>query len=483
MDLTTYISGPAPHLDLAYSDVWLPGLYSRRILCFEMLPESSHKKAIDVLKRALQSLVDGTPELGGQVVVLPAEEANKVPWKGIRPYKGIEFVVKDLMQQFPSYKQLEERRFPMCEFKDDLLVPVPLAIRPEPNAEMVVQATLIDGGLLLTICLCHQLTDGNGMNAIMAALGEQCILAGEMSGPLPPRKMNVDRKLMLAFGGSRTDLKDHPAYGRKKGAFLPHTGSHSTVNNGLSETQCPEQQLENEDAAENGTVASKSPKVEIHSFRISAGKISALKESSTISRISTHDAVAALMWRTIIIARHKAGHLRENQMCTYSFPHNARRYVGLPKDWVGNCCYMIIVSLPVSEIIAPNSLPTIASSIRAALNAVGKDVVGGLMELRKACTYDITWWPFFEYSEPWIWMMTSFYHSELYGTDWGDAIGRVKHFTSSDEGALGEFKSTGYVGPKLPDEGCDVSLGLSREEYEFVKADQVWREYTKELGK
>lgn len=475
-----HFSGSTPTLDLVYSDVWLPPLYCRRILCFQLPEGSSHERALDCLKRGLQPLVDGTPELGGQVVVLPARNAESVPWKGFKAYKGATLVIKDLRHNFPAFAELEANGFPIAEFKDRLLVPVPVEIQPDPNPEMVVQATLIEGGLLLTVCLLHNLTDGNGMNAIMIALGEQCKLAAEVEGPLEPRVMQTDRRPMLDLTGSKTSLDDHPAYSYAKGAFAPHVAPSDTENkqeNGATLEETP--LAEGHDEAQH---AAAFPKVHTHTYRISPAAASALKSAATTeSRVSTHDAVAALMWRTLILARHKAGRLTADKTSTYSFPHNARRYVEFPKDWVGNCCYLVSASVPVARILEPNSLPILASAIRAALNAVNKDVVGGLMELRKPCTYDIAWWPFSEVHEPWILMMTSFYHSELYGTDWGASLGNVKHFTTSDEGAFGGYRSSGFVGPRLPGEGCDVSLGLDEEEEAFVSGDELWREYVQEM--
>lgn len=493
MASTTYIQGLEPELELVYSDVWLPSLYSRRILCFELPDGSSHANAIEVIKRGLQSLVEGTPELGGQIVVIPAKNGYKTPWKGIEPYKGIEFVVKDLTQNFHSYRELEAMGFPITAFKDQLLIPVPVTIQPDPNAEMVVQANLIEGGLLLSVCLCHNLTDGNGMNAIMIALGEQCRLAAQTSDALPPRKMKTDRTPLLEAKGSKTDLKDHPAYGFYEGAFIPHVAAPEDDATKTESQQRPDNEavteLEIEQQAEKLAIAdSPDPprsQVQTRTFRISATASSSLKSAASelALNVSTHDAIAALMWRTLIVARHKAGRLDDNKISTYTIPHNARRYLGLPKEWVGNCCYFISASFAVSEIIASNSLPRMASAIRAALSAVNSDVVGGLMQLRKPCTYDITWAPLFEVNEPWTLMMTSFYHSELCGIDFGTALGKVKHFTTSDEGAMGGYRSTGFVGPKLSNQGCDVSIGLDQEEYELVMGDPLWKKYMGELGR
>lgn len=490
---THFISGPAPSLDLVYSDVWLPGIYSRRILCFELPANSTHERALDCLHRGLQSLVDGTPELGGQIVVLPVEdEANNegVPWKAIRPHKGIEFVIKDLKTEFPSYRELESKGFPIAAFKDSLLVPAPITFQPEPNAEMIVQASLIEGGLLLTVCLCHSLTDGNGMNAIMIALAEQCKLAAKVEGSLEPRAMTMDRKVMVELTGTKKDLNDHPAYGYHEGAFEPKVLAHEA--NGTAEPlkdsdikeDEPEEQAATTPALPEAQVHAYRTEAQVHTYRISAANASALKEvGSTQGRISTHDAIAALMWRTLTVARYKAGRLALDKTSTYTFPHNSRRHVGLPKDWVGNCCYFVCASLPVSRIVEPDSLPVMAAAIRAGLNAVNKDVVGGIMELRKPCSYNITWWPLLEVNEPWILMMTSLYHSELFGVDFGDSLARVKHFGTSDEGVMGGIRSVGLVGAKVEGGGCDVSMGLDGEEEAIVNEDEVWGRFVREVGK
>lgn len=486
---THFISGPAPKLDLIYSDVWLPGIYSRRILTFELPDNSNHERALDCLHRSLQSLVNGTPELGGIIVALPVDDAtNKedVPWKAIRPYKGIEFAIKDVRNEISSYKDLESKGFPVAAFKDEVLVPVPVMFQPEPNAEMIVQASLIEGGLLLTVCLCHSLTDGNGMNAIMIALAEQCKLAAQMEGPLEPRALKMDRKVMLELTGDKKDLSDHPAYGRFEGAFMPKiaTQEKAAPEENVSKELPKDSVVMNGETEKEIATSPAPPTAQVHTYRISTADASALKEiAGARGRVSTHDAIAALMWRTLTVARHKAGRLDADRTSTYSFPHNSRRHVGLPKDWVGNCCYFVSASLPVTKILEPDSLPVLAAAIRAGLNAVNKDVVGGIMELRKPCSYDITWWPLAEVNEPWILMMTSLYHSELFGVDFGDSLGIVKHFGTSDEGVMGGIRSVGLVGAKVDGGGCDVSLGLDGEEEAFVEKDEVWCKFVQEIGK
>lgn len=473
-----YISGPQPQLELSYNDIWLPGLYSRRILCFELPPTSSHERVLDVLKRALQSLVDGTPELGSIVEAVPAQGHAKIPWKALRPGNGIELVVKDLTASFPGFNELEAKDFLLTEFKDKVLMPVAVEIQAEPNPQTRVQLNMVGGGVLLSFCECHALADGNGMNVIMAALGEECKRAAQMSGMLPPRQLDIDRGALNELCEFETDVKDHPAYGYLEGAWLPHPAP----------VEAPKENGEQAVQAEPPIPSEPAPEVTMHSYRVTSPDAAALKTFATVdsTRISTHDAIAALIWRTTILARHKAGKFTSpDQVSTITIPTNARKHLGIPNTWVGNCVYFLAASLPVEAIIQPNSLPLMASTIRAALNQIDREKVTGLMSLRRKHPYNLTWWPILEMDKPSIVGMTSLYHSELYGTDWGDAFGSVRHFTTSDEGAVGGFRRCGCVGAKFGDGGggCDIAMGFDEEEYPHVQADEMWNEYFVELGK
>jgi hypothetical protein len=104
------------------------------------------------------------------------------------------------------------------------------------------------------------------------------------------------------------------------------------------------------------------------------------------------------------------------------------------------------------------------------------------MEMRKTQIYDLTWAQFFAVAVPHILASLSFYHSQLYDTNWGNAFGRVKHFTTSNERGAGGFKMAPSVGAKLSDGGCDVVMGFDDEELQHVKGDGPWNRYFRELG-
>ena len=465
MSKRIFLTGPEPTIKLMHNDVWLPNLYSRRILCFELPDGSNHDKAIDVIERGLQALVSGTPELGGTAITMPtgAEHDPLLPWRAIVPGQGIEFVVKDLTTSFTSYKKLEKARFPLSAFKDSILMPIDGPIKPEPAPQAKFQLNLIEGGALLSSCIYHRLTDGNGMNAIMRALAEECKRAAETSGPLPPRVLETNRAVMNAAKGSLTDLKYHPAYNWMHNVWVP--GAHH-------EEAPPEV---------DGIAPPPPPQFRPHYYYLPHHKAQALKEyGSRDGLVSTHDAIVAALWRALIISRLKTGELKDlDQISTYSIPHNARKYLGLPNTWIGNCTYFISVDAKVSEVIAEDSLPILASKIRSAMSAVTSEHVKSALTLRRQDPYSLNWWPIIKAGEPEMLGMTSFYQSELMDTNWGKYLGEPKHFTCTDLGGFAsDFQRAHFVGPKLDGgRACYVHVGLLKTEVEFFRAEAVWKEY------
>lgn len=464
MEKTLFITGPDPTLELAYSDVWLPGLYSRRILCFELPPDSSHEVAIGSLEKAMKALVQGTPELGGTSVVVqnaaPHDPAK--PWRAIAPGNGIQLVIKDMTKSFQSYKELEHSGFPVSAFKDSLFMPIDVAIKPEPQPQAIFQLSLIDGGALLSVCIYHHFTDGNGMNIITRALGDECKKAAETKGELAPRVLNSDRKIFSSLNGGITDIKEHPAYSMVEGIFTP--GAHH-------EEAPPEA---------NGEPAPPPPEFVPSFFHITDEEAQALKEyASRDMPVSTHDAISATLWRTLILARLKTGQLTEETTTTFTVPHNGRKHLGLADEWVGNCVYFISSNVKVADVVQEGSIPMLAAKIRTELNKTNRERVEGMMTLRKKAPYDLAWWPIGVCNEPHICGMTSMYHSKIAGHDFGPALGKVKHFTSTDIGAFGStFQRAAFVGPKIDNSrACNVHVGLIKKEVEPFFIDSVWSKY------
>lgn len=470
------IQGPDPQLHLQHSDVWLPGLYSRRILVFRLPERSCFESAIHAVEKGLRALVQGTPELGGSAVVVPASERpDGKLWRAIVPSDGLELVIKDCRDTCLSFLELEALGYPLTSFRDQELLPISPEIEPEPQKVCKVQLNLIDGGILLGFCGYHRLMDGNGMNTVMLALGEECRKAAllPLQSELPPRILDTNRDIIKSITGTRTKIVQHDAYTIVPGCWFPV----SDLPNDRSTTPASSMTTNNRDNDKST--------VHVSLFRLSNTKASALKKiASTLTRVSTHDAVSAILWRTMVFARYRLGRIKASNLedisSTFTFPHDARKHVGLSKDWVGNCVYFVSASLPLSRILEDpeRSLPAMASAIRNSLNRVDKETVGGLFEIWKARVWDVAWTFVLEADEPEVVGITSFYQSELY-SDFGPTLGFVRHFTTTDSGAGGGLARSMFVGPKLPGSGggCDVALSMDQEERKEVENDEFWRSF------
>ncbi|EME45167.1 hypothetical protein DOTSEDRAFT_71019 [Dothistroma septosporum NZE10] len=368
-----------------------------------------------------------------------------------------------MTKSFLSYRELETAGFPLSAFKDTVFMPIAGAIQPEPQPEAKFQLSLIKGGVLLSVCLYHHLTDGNGMNTITRALGDECRRAAEIEGDLPPRVLNTDRSVMASLDGGKTDIADHPANSIMKDIYLP----------GARHDEVPPEV--------NGEPAPQSPPRFVPAYyHLDHESAHALKHyCSRDIPVSTHDSISALLWRNLTQARVTSGELKEDTLCTFSGPHNSRKHVGLPNDWIGNCVYFYAAQTTAADIIKEDSLPDLAAKIRGALNKVDREHMEGISTIRKKDPYSLAWWPVNEFDQPHIVAITSFYHSELLGTDFGAALGTVRHFTSTDMGAFGStFQRAHFVGPKLlGGRGADVHVGLLEGEVEHFHNDPLWRKY------
>lgn len=408
----------------------------------------------------MKALVQGTPELGSTSVVIQNDEG--IPWRALAPGDGIQLVIKDMTKSFQSYKDLDAAGFPLSAFKDSMFMPVAGPIMPEPQPSAKFQLSLIDGGALLSVCLYHHLTDGNGMNSVTRALGDECKKAADTKGELPPRVLDRDRSIMASLNGGKTDLKDHAAYSMIEGAWTP----------GVHHEDAPPEA--------NGEAPPPPPEFVPAYFHIDSEEAKALKSyASRDTQVSTHDAICAAIWRTLTVARLQTGQLKEDTTSTFTIPTNARKHVGLNKDWLGNCVYFISADVKVAEVVKEDSIPFLAAKIRGELNKINREIVEGLMTLRKQKPFDLHWTAIAAANEPHVIGMTSMYQSEITGHDFGPLLGKVKHFTSTDIGAFGSaFQRAHFVGPKIDGSpACDIHVGLIKKEVEFFFKDPVWNKY------
>lgn len=469
LDDSVLIAGPSFHIDLAALDARHPIHYSRRLLIFRCASSEQRDAQLAALKTGLQALVLRCPILGGLVVDLPSVVSNsgRKDWRTIVPDQGLELVVRDLRSAVASFEELEADDFPSFRLPYELLVPVPQDLGIDrPFAACKVQFSAINGGTILTWAMSHSVADGAGNNELLRVLSEETRFAQENSTesmtnvqrtPAGSTFMGQDRSVLRNITSETAfNIQDHPAY--KWCITAPETAPPMS--------QPPPHPFE-----------STSPEIPVL-LRISAAGLAQLKADATLPDsplISTHDALSALMWRSVLLIRSRrspsAQALPASTIGSIFMPSDARRHLNLPPSYVGNAVYQLTAALDLGTLLSPSGLQHAASAIRRAITSVTPALVSSLMAMTNKTWID---WQFVSTaSTTGLAMGTDWTSGSLYGDNWGEAFGPLIRYRYP--GGVGE--AFNCIMPKLPDGGAEVILCVLPKEVEMLKGVEGFGKY------
>ncbi|KIX96975.1 uncharacterized protein Z520_07089 [Fonsecaea multimorphosa CBS 102226] len=453
---------PVPHfhVELAALDALHPVHYSRRLLIFRCASLSQRDAQLAALKVGLQALGLRCAILGGIVTPLQPAELNGTnsspDWRTIRPDRGIELVVKDLSEELPCFEELQASGFPITRLTYDLLVPVPQDIgNDRPYAACKIQFSTIKGGAILTWAMSHCVADGSGNNELMRVLSEAtklaqgCATDDVLAQAAASTQMGLDRRIMRGMSSEIPfRIEDHPGYMANPPNLPPSHPFEAT-------------------SAEVSVL-----------FYIPATRVAQLKADATqpgAPPISTHDAICALIWRSLILIRSQrpagARNVPASTITNLFMPSDARRHLDLPPSYVGNAVYQLSVSLELGTLLAPRSgLQEAASAVRGAITAVTPPLVRSVIAETNERWVD---WAFLSsYTSTGVAMGTDWTSSALYQQDWGTAFGGapVRYRYPSEPGV-------NCIMPKLPDGAAEVIVSVMEGEVDRLSSEECFGKY------
>ena len=468
VDDTVLISGPSFHVDLAPLDARHPVHYSDRLLIFRCTSSTQRDTQLAAFKTGLQALVLRCPTLGGKIVhqssVVASDGARD--WYTILPDRGIELIVRDLRTKMASFEELEAAAFPALQLPYDLLMPFPQDIgNDQPSAACKMQFSAIEGGTILTFAISHCVADGSGTNELMRVLSEETRFAQEHSSEDVAKhsmavtpKMGQDRSLLRNITSDMVfNIDDHPAFRWKT----------------TDPAKAPPLQKPSPHPFEPTL-----PEIPVL-LRISAACLAQLKTDATLPGappISTHDALGALIWRTVLLIRSRRSTLARDLPPSITsnifMPSDARRHLNLPSSYVGNAVYQLTAALEVGALLSPSGLQHAASALRRAITSVTPALVASYMTMLKERWID---WQFMNgtLSTTGVAMGTDWTSGVLYSQDWGKAFGPMVRMRSP--GVVGEAYNC--VMPKLPDGGAEVIVAVMPDEVEVLKGVEGFGKY------
>ncbi|KAF2151578.1 hypothetical protein K461DRAFT_268730 [Myriangium duriaei CBS 260.36] len=450
---TTFVPGPSFEIDLAPLDALHPTVWVCRLLVFKCKSVEQRDAQLLAFKKGLQELVLLCPVLGGQIAL--ANHGIEAKYD-LLSGRGITLVVRDLYASIKPFTQLEKLNFCSSQLPYDLLMPTP----DDVNAACKTQFSSIDGGTIISFAISHNIVDGVGTDEVMRMLSGFTRLAQQ--APLEKRTalecetgtLGLDRSVLRNISSHGVfKIEDHPAY--------RITSQHGDVMESKSTTQ----------------VTSRDQSQEIPVLlRLCPDGLSQLKLDATTSGrsfISTHDALAALMWRSILYIRTQRNEAQGMRSSTTNFfmPSNARQHLNLPASYIGNAVYQLSASLDVSVLLSDSGLQQAAHAIRRAITNVNSDLVSSYMAELKTRWLD--WGFLYDAATTTFGMGTDFSSTILYSLDWGDAFGPMVRYRFPWSAG-----SAGYcVLPKLPDGTAEAIVTVRPEEVALLRSEKLFGKY------
>ena len=381
MESTFAVPCPPFSLRLSRWDLRMTPLYSKRVLCFPS-PNSSneHNEHIaHLLLTALRSTVEELPFLAGSVVPFSKHQ----PWlHDLRPHGAAYLEINDLSNEI-KFLNLRKARFSSSLLDTEQLCPLPepVYLRQSPIDVCRLRANFVDGGLLLVISIIHTVCDGRGISEVIEIFADKFRKAqiGEhtchstVHAESPKKTYSLDRAAILSGNGLPGTIENHPGW--TASPLASRGGSDST------KALCTTFHISSESLRALKKVASSSPPSSSAFGAINIphpldGQQSCTSEQAT--SISTHDAVAALIWRTTMLARHRAGIIPDDATTHFSQAVDCRTRLRLPQPFFGNAIYGVkaTLALPRLAFATESFAPSQISGLQAAARAIRAEVSG-----------------------------------------------------------------------------------------------------------
>ncbi|KAG0259081.1 hypothetical protein DFQ27_004241 [Actinomortierella ambigua] len=352
----------------------LLNLYTQLTLAYPIdNDESALPTIIATLQGGLDRLFKGFPWLAGQVVQFGASESSSGIFK-IVPFQEQEqhaaLVIKDLRHDpaIPAFASLRDAKFPYSAAILDEGYLAPRRTLPgdpnEPSSRptLLVQATFIQGGLLLTIVTHHMTMDMVGQGQVMSLLSKACL-----NEPFTDEELsigNMPRGQLIPF----LDSIDMAAFAHQiaKPAISPSSS-----------------------ASTNNDAPPSPPKCTWAYFSFDAPSLAALKAdaSQTVPSgfVSTDDALSALIWQATMRARLPRlgsctttttssltnttdNNNNNNNKVTFARAVDVRQLMGLPTTYPGVVQTMAYTTATTAQEVVEQPLGVLAWKLRSSLD-------------------------------------------------------------------------------------------------------------------
>ncbi|KAJ5359398.1 uncharacterized protein N7496_011811 [Penicillium cataractarum] len=457
MDRSFTVECPPFEVEISHWDRILPPTHSKRILCFSLPDNTDKQHVVDYLHVAFHHTVQRLPLLAGSVVPFSSHQGGR-PWlRNIIPEGGAQLIIKELSEEL-SFSDLAKANFSQHLLNTEQLCPLPeVGYFKEERVDVCrFQANFVEGGLLLVVSIIHNAADGRGVTEVIKTFANELSKAqsGETHYPLEPRPdvYRSDRTKLVSGYGVPGSIENHAAW------TSDPANAHAQIHN--VENSC-------------------------RTFRISVKALTDLKDylSATVSGpdewFSTNDAISAFIWRSIMLARHRAGILNGDAETYVAQPVDCRAHLKIPMPYFGNVIYMTKSSLPLSDLENFESgLGAAARALRADIKAVTAEKFIDLVGYAERTALDThTRLNILEAMSTSGIILTSLFKMDLHGMNFGPVFGDG-HIKAVRLPARGTQAGAVIVLPRVPDGSCEFMVTEQESTIKCLLEDNYFSRFT-----
>ncbi|KAK3313995.1 trichothecene 3-o-acetyltransferase [Apodospora peruviana] len=446
-----------------------PKGYLRYVFPFELAQDYEIGEVHRILQAGYEALAKRLPVVGAEAVPDPdSKQAGVLKLQALPADDDARrILLKDLQASgaFPmSYAELKAKNFPLSAFDGEILTR--RSVWPVAGDRLpvsLVQANFVQGGLILTWCILHTFGDGNSFLTWTKVWAEECRRAQGLpiSDPvvLDPAMFADRERVMKPSGRNPGRVQDHPEY-----TILPFT------------PQGPPPKMLS--ASHRGQI-----------FYFSKESLAALKAEAAPANasdptdqtwISTNDALSALLWRTVMAVQSPLDTLQGDPVSVFNIAIDGRLRTDPPVHPRTVGCFLeyVAVSAPIRDMLSSLKLADLAVMIRKALlkadNQFTDDVTALVEKLEDVDRLVAT---AFLDVPGYNCVQTSWTNFELYGLDWGAALGGAIQAVRSP--SVGILNGLQVVLPVLPDGGMEILVGVEESCLNRLLHEPLWVKFAK----
>ena len=480
-----------------------------KLLFFSSVPSISAVDTIAALRGGLGKTIQALPLIAGTTQVIPAASADEqqgklciaAPW---RPLSEI-FRVQDLSNDSTfDYASLRAGNFPLGKLPAATLAPTPVMADPSKKPVFFIQASLVNGGIIVAMGTSHSFTDGNGAATVAKVWAAYC--KGD-DGSRYLTEDVIDRGLLMQNDhevGTPT-IEDYPEVD-----FSPATARKMDPTTAAASD--PKEHKQPDVYSEKGAKMPNNETIDNETFFFSKIKLAELKhkaspldpskDTGTLSWISTNDALCSLLALCVRSTSTATSPNSEDPIpLTIGIALNFRRLYNPPisSDYIGNAVHIVRFTLAPptqsSAGLAPTSpvwpmLATSAHRLRSSINSFHASHVKRLITLLNDVNIvpDISKVAYLTRAPDGESLtVTSWAKQGFYECDFGERIGRVERVRMCSFAIPGlivvapERKGPAFEGKD--EEGLEVMVGMERKKLEVLKDFPLIKHFATWIGK